>query len=175
MNAIDPTATMSPHARIYTTRLVIGAHCRIDDGAILTGDITLGDYVHIGAYCVLTGKESITIGDYTGISQFTAILTASDDFSGRSMVGPTVPNEYKPHIKKGAVAIGSNIVIGTHCTIMPGLILYDGCSIGAHSFVNNNCDSNSMYVGAPAKFIRMRSMDSWALVDKFERQRKAAA
>src|SRR4029079_19611119 len=108
------SSVISPHARIYAHRLIVGKHCRIDDGAIITGDVELGDYIHISAYCVLTGKHGIRIGSYTGVSSHVSIFTASDDFSGNSMIGPTVPDKYKPGLKTGPIVIGSNVIIGSH-------------------------------------------------------------
>ena len=168
MRRINIDALVSPHARIYTDSIVVGKHCRIDDGAILTGDIVLGDYVHIGPYCVLTGGGGIRIGDYTGIAAFTSVLTASDDFSGRSMVNPCIPDEYKPHMSKGKVSIGKNVLIGSHTVIMPGVVIGDGASVGAHSLVKHDCQSDYLYGGVPAKQIRKKSMEIWGLTKEFE-------
>jgi galactoside O-acetyltransferase len=166
--AIHSTAMMSPHARIHATRLVVGKHSRIDDGVILTGDIEIGDYVHVAAYAVLTGRAGIKVGSYTGISMYTSVLTGSDDFSGRSMVGPTVPVKYKPHLTAAPVVIGRNVMIGAHSTIMPGVTLHDGVAVGAYSLVKNDCEENALYAGAPAAFIKKRSLQMWDFVRRLE-------
>lgn len=173
--SVHPSARISPHARIYTNKLSVGKMSRIDDGVILTGDIEIGDYCHIAAYVVLTGSEGITIGDYSSISMYSNVLTGSDDFSGKSMMGPTIPDDYRPGLKKGAVILGRNVVVGAHSMIMPGVHLYDGCAIGAFSFVKETCDSNSIYAGVPAKFIKARHLDMWRFSHQLEDQNMVAA
>lgn len=168
VQTIDPTARVSPYARIHTDRLVIGAYSRIDDGAILTGDIEIGHHVHIGANVLLTGRYGIKIGDYSGLSPFVLLLTGSDDFSGRSMINPTVPDEYKPFLKTGPVAVGRSSMVGAHSTIMPGVIIGDGVAVGAYSLVNKNCIDNSLYAGRPAKRLKERCKDVWELISRFE-------
>ena len=173
VNTIDPTATVSSHARIYTTHLVVGKHCRIDDGVIITGYVEIGDYVHIGAYTVISGKHGVKIGDFTGIGMFVAIMTGSDDFSGSSMANPTVPCRFKPRLLTDPIVIGKNCLIGTHCTIMPGAIIRDGVGVGAHSLVKGECNADTLYGGIPAKKICDRSKDIWALTAQFEMENAA--
>ena len=166
---IHPSAIVSPHARIYGN-VDIGEHSRIDDGVILTGDIKIGAYCHIAAYAVLTGRAGITIGDYVGISMFSVLLTGSDDFSGRSMVGPTVPEKYKPFLQKGPISIGRNCIIGAHSTIMPNVKIGNGVSVGAYSLVKGDCEDDSIYAGRPAQFMKTRSLASWELVKRLENE-----
>ena len=165
---IHPSAWISPHARIHTTKLVVGKHCRIDDGVILTGDIELGDYVHLAAYAVLTGRGGIKVGSYTGISMFCVLLTGSDDASGLSMVGPTVPDEFKPGLNTGPVVVGRNCFIGAHSTLMPGVTVSEGVAVGAYSLVKSDCEKDWIYAGVPARKMKLRSNRMWELVEKLE-------
>lgn len=166
---IHPTAMVSEHAHYYGSgKVKIGQQARVDHGAILTGDVELGRNVHLAAYVSVFGKYGVTIGDYTGLSAFTVVLSASDDFSGRSMFGPTIPDEYKPFLKTGHVRIGKNCIIGTHCTVCPGVSIADGVSIGAHSLIDEDCAANNLYAGAPATLRKSRSMDIWKLNESFE-------
>ena len=173
MIQIHPTAIISPHARLYATRLIVGAYTRIDDGVIITGDVELGDYVHIGAYAVVTGRYGVQIGSFTGIAMFVAILSGSDDFSGRSMANPTIPDRFKPRLNTGKVVIGQNCLIGAHSTIMPGVTIHDGVGIGGHSMVKTDCEKDTLYAGVPARKICERSKDIWALTAQFEMENVA--
>ena len=168
---IHPTAKVSPHARCYAEHLIVGPHTRIDDGAIITGEVRLGAYVHIAAYVLLLGRHSITIGDYTGIGAFCAVLSGCDDFSGRSMCNPTIPNEYKPHLKEAPVRIGKNVLIGAHTSIMPGVTVNDGAAIGGQSLVSTDCAAQMIYGGVPAKVLKERRNEMWKLTERFERKR----
>lgn len=157
---------ISPHARIYGN-VKMGEHVRIDDGCILTGDIELGDHVHLGPYSVLHGKSGIKICSYSGFSAFTVMHSQSDDFTGRSMFGPTIPPDYKPYLKCGPIIIGNGVIFGSHVTVLPGVQIHDGVSVGAYSLVKDDCVSDTIYAGIPAKPLRRRESDIWALIKQF--------
>jgi galactoside O-acetyltransferase len=148
---------ISRKASIYNPESIsIGNNVRVDDFSILSGGkvgITLGDYVHISCYVVLFGNSGIYIGDFSGVSSKSAIYSESDDFSGHSMVGPCVSKQFKDsyRYKTGRVSIGRHCVIGTNCTVMPGVNIGEGTAIGAHSLVNRHCQPWSIYYGAPAR------------------------
>ncbi|QJA09391.1 acyltransferase [Romboutsia sp. CE17] len=58
-------------------------------------------------------------------------------------------NFYSQNIK-----VGNGCWIGARATILPGVIIEDGCIIAAGSVVSKNCESNYLYAGIPAKKIR---------------------
>ena len=73
----------------------LGSHVRIDDFCLLSGKISLGSYVHIAAGAMLFGGSAgISFGDYSTISSRGAVYALSDDYSGRHMTNPMVPEEY---------------------------------------------------------------------------------
>lgn len=72
------------------------------------------------------------------------IISANHDFDARSSSTRNPP-----------VVIGNNVWIGANAIILPGVFIADGCVIGAGSVVTKSiCESNSLVVGNPAKFIR---------------------
>ncbi len=54
----------------------------------------------------------------------------------------------------GKIKIGSNVFIGSHSIIMPGVIIGDNVVIGAGSVVTKDIPSNSVAVGVPARIIK---------------------
>ena len=57
---IGTNVFISKMARIYSPETIeIGNHVRIDDFTILSGNIKIGNYVHISAYVSLYGKYGI--------------------------------------------------------------------------------------------------------------------
>lgn len=59
---IGENVLISKKASIYSPQnIIIGNHVRIDDFTILSGEIEMGDYVHISAYVALYGKYGIKI------------------------------------------------------------------------------------------------------------------
>lgn len=148
-------ALVSSGALFFTTRLVIGPKTRIDHGCILTGDVVLGARIHLAPYCICYGKAGILIGDYSGFGAFTVMHSESDDYSGASMFGPCVPaNAKRNHV--APIRIGRGVITGTRTTILPGVEIGDGVSVGAHSLVKANCLPWMIYAGVPARAIRAK-------------------
>ncbi len=52
------------------------------------------------------------------------------------------------------MTIGNDCWIGGHVTILPGVAIGDGCTIGAGSVVTRDIPSGSVVVGNPARVIR---------------------
>lgn len=52
------------------------------------------------------------------------------------------------------VIIGSNVWIGANSTVLKGVTIEDNTVVGAHSLVNKKIESNSLYAGTPAVFIK---------------------
>jgi len=159
---------ISKKASIYgASNISIGDNVRIDDFCILSGNITIGNYVHIAAASLLYGGEAgIKMGDLSTVSSRSAIYAVSDDYSGESMTNPTVKDEYKNIVNK-PVRIGRHVVIGTNTTILPGVNIGDGTAIGACSLVIKDCDEWGIYVGIPVKCLNERSRKIIQLEKKF--------
>lgn len=156
-----PTALVSRFVTFYgVKRIVIGAHSRIDHGAMLMGDIEIGRYVHIAPYVLLYGKAGIEIGDYSGIGALSVLHSESDDHSGMALIGPTIPAKYK-RMHAAPIVLERNVVIGVRSTVLPGVTMHDGAGIGAHSLVKADCEANTIYGGCPAQKIKARHMEMW--------------
>lgn len=54
----------------------------------------------------------------------------------------------------GDIIIENGCWIGGNVTILPGVVISEGCIIGAGSVVTKNTEKNSLYVGVPAKKVR---------------------
>lgn len=168
---VHETARVSPSAVFYgdPQNLRIGPHCRIDDGCILTGTITLEAYNHLAPYCVLYGKSGISIGAYSGFGPYTAMHSESDDYTGQSMFGPQVPDEYRPHVVRRQIIIAPHVLCGTRVTILPGVSIGEGAALGAHSLMNRDCLPWTIYAGTPAVAVgSRRQADYLSLCRRFE-------
>ncbi|MDE6906537.1 MAG: acyltransferase [Lachnospiraceae bacterium] len=146
------------HAVIYNpASLTVGNHVRIDDFSIISGNVTLGDYIHISQFCGLYGGESgIWMEDFSGLSSKCSIYAVSDDYSGNSMTNPMVPQEYKPNSIHAPVKIKRHAIIGCGSVVLPGVIVKEGTSIGSMSLCNKTTEEWSVYVGIPARRIGNR-------------------
>lgn len=140
-------------------KISIGNHVRIDDFCILSGNIEIGNYVHISAYAsFFAGDAGIKIGDFVAISSRCAIYAVSDDYSGEYMTNPMVPQLYTNVMQK-AVIIDKHVIVGTNTTVLPGVKINEGAAIGAMSLVKRDVDSWTINVGVPCKKIKNRSME----------------
>lgn len=148
---------ISRFARFYSPdKITIGDNVRIDDFSILSGAITLGNYIHIAAYVALYGAMGIVFEDYTGISARGTIYSAMDDFSGDYMIGPMLSDDVT-NVTGGPVIIKKFVQIGAHTTIFPNLTIGEGCAVGACSLVKTSLDSWGIYCGIPVKRVKDRS------------------
>ncbi len=147
---------ISDKASIYSPHLIsIGSNVRIDDFCILSGNITLGNFIHISAYSALYGKYGIEIQDFSGISPRCTIFSASDDFSGEYMISPMVPDNVT-NITGGLVKLERFSQIGCNTVILPNLTLAEGSAVGAMSLIKYDTSPWSIYAGSPAKYIKPR-------------------
>ncbi len=147
---------ISKKASIYSPeKISIGNHVRIDDFCILSGNIEIGNYVHIAAYVALYGKEGIKISDFCGCSARCTIYSATDDFSGEYMVSPMVPEELT-NVTGGKVTLEKFVQLGVNTVVMPNLTIEEGTSVGAMSFINKSLEKWGIYVGIPCRRIKDR-------------------
>jgi acetyltransferase-like isoleucine patch superfamily enzyme len=159
---------ISRKANIYgANKMSLGNNIRIDDNVILAGKIEFGSHIHIGAMSYISaGDDGIFFEDITGVSPFVYITTTSDDYSGKSMFSPVIPERYKKE-NHGQIIIRKYSIIGAHSMIMPGVELREGTSVGAMSFVRKSSKAWSIYFGCPAKQIGVREKDIVKLSEEF--------
>lgn len=149
--------------------ILINDYVRIDDFCILSGKITIDSYVHIAAYSALFGGTvGIDIGKYSNISSRVCIYALSDDYSGKTMTNPMIPDRFKAVLQK-RVSIEDNVIIGTGSTILPGVTLSQGTAIGAMSLVKSSTKPWMIYAGIPVKVVKKRSKDLLKLELLFEK------
>ena len=159
---------ISSLASIYNFESIeIGNNSRIDDFCVISGKVIIGNNVHITPMCLLAGGEKgIIINDFVALAYGVKVFSQSDDYSGQSMTNSLIPKQYKME-KKEKVVIGKHVIVGTNSVIFPGIIIEDGCSIGACSLVNKNTLPWGIYVGTPSKRVKDRKKDLLELEKQF--------
>lgn len=101
-----------------------------------------GDRIHIGNNvginygCKFMDVGNIWIGNNVAIGPGVTILTA-DHVAGMIIVKP--------------VFIGDDVVIGANATILMGVKIGDGATVGACSLVTRDVPPNTLVKGVPAK------------------------
>lgn len=117
-------------------------------GAVVSGDVTLGEDVSVWHNAVLRGDSGkITVGDRTNI-QDGCILHEETTIGADCTVG------------HGAIVhgctVGNGCLIGMGSIILNGAVLADGCLVGAGALVTGktNAPEGSVLLGSPAKIIK---------------------
>ncbi|WP_110400208.1 acyltransferase [Sphaerotilus hippei] len=151
---------ISDKASIYDPeKIEIADNVRIDDFCVISGRVNFGRNVHVAVFCNVAGGDvGIIFEDFSGLAYGCQVFTQSDDYTGRSLTNPTVPDKYKIETKK-AVVIGRHAIVGTSSIILPGVVLGEGTAVGAMSLVNHSTESWSVYFGCPAKRLKARKRD----------------
>ena len=157
---------ISKKASLYSPeKMSFGNNVRVDDFCILSGNIKIGNYVHISAFSGLYGGGQIIIGDFCGCSPRSLLLSASDDFSGKYMISPMVPEELA-NVTKGKIVLENYCQVGANSVILPNVILREGAVTGAMTLVKKDLEEWSINCGIPAKKIKDRNKNIIELKDK---------
>ena len=117
---------------------------RIDDFAVLSGQIRIGQYVHIACHCSLIG--SIEMQEFSGLSGGVRIYAKSDDYSGEWMTNPTVPPELT-RVNSEPVRIGRHAIVGANAVILPGVTVGEGAAVGAGALITKDVPPWAIVVG----------------------------
>jgi carbonic anhydrase/acetyltransferase-like protein (isoleucine patch superfamily) len=147
-------------------RPVLGQGVYIARGAVVLGDVTLGDFSSVWYNAVLRGDiNRIVVGHHTNI-QDNAVVHLADEF-------PCLIGSY---VTVGHTAIVHACTVDDECLIGMGAIVLDGaeigaqCLVGAHALVRQGAKipPGSLVLGSPAKVARQltdaerNSLKHWA-------------
>lgn len=158
--SIGKNVKISDKASIYNCEEIeIGDNSRIDDFCVISGNISIGKYVHITPMCLVAGGEKgIIFEDFTTLAYGVKIFTQSDDYSGETMCNSTIPKKFKKEFKK-EIIVKKHSIIGAGSIIMPGVILEEGTSVGAMSLVLKSTKPWGIYAGSPAQRLKDRKKE----------------
>jgi galactoside O-acetyltransferase len=83
--------------------------------------------------------------DFTCISHGTRVFTASDDFKSYGFGNSSIDKKYR-NIKKAPVIMEKFSLVGANSTILPGVVIGEGATVGAGSVVTKNLDPWGVYL-----------------------------
>lgn len=123
-------------ARVISKDSIVSKNAKILDGALIISGSIINTNTHIGKHCIINTGCKIDHDNFF------------EDFSS---CGPNVTTG-------GNVTINSLSYIGIDTTVKHNIKILDNTIIGAKSYVNKNCRSNSLYYGRPTQKIRSRKL-----------------
>jgi len=135
----------------------LGKYVYIASGAVVIGDVTLGDCASIWHNAVLrVDINRIFVGHHTNI-QDGSVLHLADDFP--CIVGnyTTVGHGATVH----ACTVGNEVLVGMRSIILDGAQIGDQSIVGAGALVTQQMQvpPGSLVLGAPAKIVRALSAE----------------
>ncbi|TQN72131.1 putative acetyltransferase [Colletotrichum shisoi] len=109
-------------------------------------NITVGDRFYANFNCVILDCAHVTIGDRVMFATGVSLITATHETGLQSRRDNI---EYAEPI-----TIGDDCWIGANVTVLPGVKIGKGCTIGAGALVNRDIPDYSVAVGVPAKVVK---------------------
>lgn len=147
-------------ARGLMTRTSTGAY--VAQGAVVTGDVELGEDVSVWFHCVIRGDDApITIGPRTNV-QDGCVIHCDTGRPQRIGADCTIGHGAIVH----GVEIGDGVLIGMGATVLGGARIGDGAVIAAGALVKENAEvpPRALMAGVPARFVREISEKEFAFM-----------
>ncbi len=150
-----PGAIILPYQGIWPT---IADTAFVAPGAVVAGNVTIGDYANIWFGCVLRGDvQSITIGDRSNIQDGTIIHVTRE--IGPSVVGKGVTVGHKALIHAATAEDGSFIGMGS--IMLDFSVVEEGGYLAAGAVLTprKRVPKGELWAGSPAKLLRLVSIE----------------
>jgi carbonic anhydrase/acetyltransferase-like protein (isoleucine patch superfamily) len=130
----------------------LGKDVYIAPGAVVLGDVTIGDHSSIWFNAVLRGDiNRIVVGHHSNI-QDNAVLHLADKFA--CVVGNFVTVGHLAMVH--ACSVGDEVLVGMGAVILDGVVVGRQSIIGARALVTQGTQipPGSLVLGSPAKVVR---------------------
>jgi gamma-carbonic anhydrase len=146
--------------RFLMRKPILGQGVYVARGAVVIGDVTLGDHSSVWYNAVLRGDiNRIVVGHHSNI-QDNAVVHLADDFGCLLGNYVTVGHSAVVH----ACTVGDECLIGMGAVLLDGAEIGDQCIIGARALVTQGMKvpAGSMVLGSPGKVVRQLTPDERA-------------
>ncbi len=130
----------------------LGSGVYIARGAVVVGDVSIGDFSSVWYNAVLRGDiNRIVVGHHTNI-QDNAVLHLADELA--CVIGNYVTVGHSAIVH--ACTVGDECLIGMGATILDGAVIGAQSIVGANALVTQGADipPGSLVLGSPAKVVR---------------------
>jgi acetyltransferase-like isoleucine patch superfamily enzyme len=131
---------------------IIGDGTIIDDFTYISCALETGKNCHIASNVTLSGGSAkLILGDHTGIGASSTVHCESSDFTKVELDMPSAPDGMDEEREKiRDVRMGSLILVGAHCCVLPGANLPHGTAFGSYSLIKNiKYEPWTLYAGNP--------------------------
>ena len=134
--------------------IVLGPGCELDGSLRITfpNRTRFGEHIYVGPGCYFNAQGGLDIGDHSVIAPEVLILTSIHRYKDATKLPYDEVDVLRP------VHIGRCAWLGMRAVIMPGVILGEGCIVGAAAVVTKSYEAGTILAGNPAKPIGQRDM-----------------
>lgn len=163
--SVGDRVTISRKVSLYWIDGCIGNNVRVDDYCILKGKINLGSYIHIGAYCLISGAHGVVeLGNCVTLSAGVHIYTGSDSYRADSLSSSTVPPNMTSTVK-GDVTLHTGVIVGANTILLPNTHLAAGVSVGAQCIIHGEISEGAIIVNSSAQGAIVGYRDSRKIIE----------
>jgi acetyltransferase-like isoleucine patch superfamily enzyme len=146
---LDPSVVVQGRVEVHgSARLQLGKGLFLYPGLYLEtqgeGRIEIGDDVVISRGVHIVSYQEITIGEGTGIGEYSSLRDANHTR------GDGVSVRDSSH-QGAAIHIGRNAWVGRGVTVLPGVTIGDGAVVGANAVVTRDVAAGCVVAGIPAR------------------------
>jgi len=138
--------------RFLRRKPTIGQDVYIARGAVVVGDVTIGEHSSVWYNAILRGDiNRIVVGHHTNV-QDNAVLHLAEDYP--CMVGNYVTIGHSAIVH--ACTIEDEVLVGMGATILDGGVIGEGSLIGANALITQRTrvPAGSLVLGSPARVVR---------------------
>lgn len=143
-------------------RVSIGDNVIIDDFTYISGDVDIGDYVHIAPNCVLAASDGgIVMEAFSGLSAGCKVYGGSSNYIKCGLDMPTIPSQHRYNVILERCVLRSFALIGANCVILPGCEIPQGAAVAANIVIRKNVELKSWHVllDDTGKLLRRRGVE----------------
>lgn len=146
---VDPSVVVLGQIEVHGSgQIALGKNLFLYPGLYFetrdTGSITVGDGVVMSRGVHLVSYDEITIGEGTGIGEYTSIRDANHTRGDGSSVRTSGHQGHR-------ISIGRNVWIGRGVTVLPGVTIGDNAVVGANAVVVRDVPAGCVVAGVPAR------------------------
>ena len=136
-----PESTRIWQFSVIFPECIIGENCNICANVIIENKVSIGNNVTIKS----------------GVQLWDGVIVEDDVFIGPNVTftNDMYPKSGNKEYKMLTTKICKGVSIGANSTILPGITIGENAMIGAGTVVTKDIPAGTLWVGNPAKFIRM--------------------
>lgn len=127
----------------------IGKHVRLYGSIYIDGavrNLSIGQESVVNHNVYINCRDRVQIGKKCNISSNVQLLTT----------GLSLDQKRKGEHESQPILIDDFVWVGSNAVILKGLKIASGVVIGASSVVNKSIENEGVYVGAPAKLVKLK-------------------